>query len=76
MLELSNRIISLIESSRTRVANYVNSTIVFTYFEFGKLIIEEFQNGEERAKYGDNLLNSISIDLKSKGLIGFSVQNL
>jgi predicted nuclease of restriction endonuclease-like (RecB) superfamily len=76
VLELSNRIISLIESSRTRVANYVNSTMVFTYFEVGKLIIEEFQNGEERAKYGDNLLNSISIDLKSKGLKGFSVQNL
>ncbi|MFN3757287.1 MAG: YhcG family protein [Flavobacterium sp.] len=76
MLELSNKIISLIESSRTRVANYVNSTMVFTYFEVGKLIIEEFQKGEERAKYGDNLLNSISFDLKSKGLKGFSVQNL
>lgn len=76
MLELSNKIISLIESSRIRVANYANSVMVFTYFEVGKLIIEEFQNGKERANYGENLLYSISNDIKNKGLKGFSVQNL
>jgi predicted nuclease of restriction endonuclease-like (RecB) superfamily len=50
--------------------------MVCTYFEIGKSIVEEFQNGELRAEYGLGLMKKLSADLSQKGLKGFSVQNL
>lgn len=34
----------------------VNSTMVITYFEIGKISIEEEQAGKERAEYGKQLI--------------------
>lgn len=47
MIELSQNIISLIKTS--------NTTMVFTYFSIGKLIVDELQSGKEKAKYGTKL---------------------
>ncbi len=76
MIDLSNKIVSLIIDAKSKVASFANSAMVMTYFEIGRMIIEEFQNGEKRAEYGSNLLKIVSEDLTKKGLKGFSVPNL
>jgi predicted nuclease of restriction endonuclease-like (RecB) superfamily len=76
MIELSKKIIELIEQSRIQLAKAANSAMVFTYFHIGQLIVNEFQKGEKRAEYGSQLLKQVSIDLSDKLGKGFSVQNL
>lgn len=50
--------------------------MLHTYFNIGKLIIEELQQGEKRAGYGKSLLIEVSADLKERIGRGFSVPNL
>ena len=50
---------SLINESRKRVINYANYTLLFVYWNLGKMIVEE-QGGEERAKYGDRIIEELS----------------
>lgn len=76
MNELSNKIAELVEQARLQVAKVANSAMVFTYFQIGKMIVEELQNGEKRAEYGTQLLEIVSADLTQKFKRGFSVQNL
>jgi hypothetical protein len=42
----------IIESGRKAAYHAVNTNMVKTYWEIGQLIVEEEQQGEERAKYG------------------------
>ncbi|TRX29163.1 DUF1016 domain-containing protein [Flavobacterium franklandianum] len=76
MKELSDKIVALVEQARLQVAKVANSAMVFTYFQIGKMIVEELQNGEKRAEYGTQLLETVSADLTQKFKKGFSVQNL
>ena len=76
MIELSQKIIQIIETARSRVSIAVNTTMVHTYFEVGRMIVEELQEGKERAKYGTNLLNYVSKDLTVRLGKGFSETNL
>lgn len=76
MIDLSKKIIELISNARTRVAGYANFAMVVTYFEIGKNIVEEIQKGEERANYGEQILQQVAVDLRAKLGKGFSVQNL
>jgi predicted nuclease of restriction endonuclease-like (RecB) superfamily len=76
MIELSNRIIELIENARKHVVKTTNTTMIFTYFSIGKMIVEEFQSGKEKAGYGAQLLDKVSVDLTKKLGKGFSVDNL
>ncbi len=76
MMVLSKRIIELIENAKSTVAKTANSTMVFTYFYIGKLIVEEFQSGNVRAEYGQGLLKQLSDELNQRFKRGYSVQNL
>ena len=73
---LSKKIIDLIENARNFVIRNANTTMVFTYFSIGKMIVEELQNGNEKAVYGSKLLEFVSNDLKLQLKKGFSVDNL
>lgn len=73
---LSNKIIDLIENARNFVVRNTNTTMVITYFSIGKMIVEEWQNGNEKSIYGSKLLVFVSNDLKLKLGKGFSVDNL
>jgi len=44
-----NRIAAILTEARKSVVQTVNKTMVYTYFEIGKMIIEEEQKGKERA---------------------------
>ena len=56
---LYEEIRNLLISARKKVITTVNSALVMTYWQVGKMIVEA-QNGEERAGYGTNLLTHIS----------------
>lgn len=76
MITLSEKIIDLIQSARSHIAKAANTTMVFTYFQIGQMIVEELQQGETRAEYGEGLLKQVSADLTAKLGRGFSVDNL
>lgn len=70
------KISQLLELARNRVVVTVNQTMVLTYFEIGRTIVEEEQNGKNRAEYGKKLLKDLSIHLTEKFGRGFSEDNL
>lgn len=73
---LLNTISALLENARKSVVVAVNQTMVLTYFEIGKTIVEDEQNGEHRAEYGKTLLKDLSLHLTEKFGRGFSEDNL
>jgi len=50
--------------------------MVHTYFEVGRMIVEDEQQGKERAEYGKAVLKDLSVRLTEKFGNGFSVDNL
>ena len=73
---LYNKIASILEESRKFVATTVNTAMVQTYFEIGRLIVEEEQHGNVRAEYGKETLKNLSIKLTTNYGKGFSQRNL
>ncbi len=73
---LYSKIEELLSVARQKVLQTVNRTMVYTYYEIGKIIIEHEQGGKERAKYGKSLLKNISQKLSGNFGKGFSVDNL
>jgi predicted nuclease of restriction endonuclease-like (RecB) superfamily len=75
-MTLTDKIINLIEQAKARVFRIANSTMVCTNYLIGKLIVEEYQQGEARAEYGASLLQNVSAELTKQLGKGYSVQNL
>lgn len=73
---LSQKVSNLLNEARKRVLQTVNLTMVVTYFEIERMIVEEEQNGKERADYGIQLLTELSQNLTKEFGKGFSVTNL
>ncbi len=73
---LYSRIAQIIALARQKVASTVNLTMVHTYFEIGRMIVEEEQQGKERATYGKAVLKALSVKLLATFGKGFSVDNL
>ncbi len=67
---------SLLEEARRRTVRQINTVITQTYWEIGRLIVEEEQKGSERAKYREYLINRLSNDLTKQYKRGFSETNL
>ncbi|MGL1890619.1 MAG: PDDEXK nuclease domain-containing protein [Spirochaetaceae bacterium] len=70
------RILSIIDESRSNVVRTVNHEMVKAYWFIGKEIVEEQQNGKERAEYGDKLIELLSKKLTNNLGKGFSATNL
>ena len=78
---LQNKVIfqqvaELLQNARQQVLRIVNSTMTITYFEIGRIIVEEEQNGKDRAEYGKQLLKGLSQQLTEEFGKGFSIRNL
>lgn len=73
--ELFFDIKSLIEDSRSRVYKTVNIEMINLYWNIGKIIVEK-QNGQDRAKYVDYIIENLSNQLTNEFGKGFSVRNL
>jgi predicted nuclease of restriction endonuclease-like (RecB) superfamily len=74
--QLLTTIKNLLDQARKQVVQTVNLTMVKTYFEIGKMIVEDEQNGENRAEYGKEILKNLSAELTKEYGKGFSVTNL
>jgi len=74
--ELVQRISGLLNDVRHRIIQSVNHTMVLTYFEIGRMIVEEEQNGNERADYGKQITKMLSRKLTADFTKGFSQRNL
>lgn len=66
----------LVEAARRGSARTVNAFMTATYWEVGRRIVEFEQGGENRAKYGKELLKRLAEDLTARHGRGFSVDNL
>lgn len=66
---------TLIEESRNRVYKTVNTEMINLYWNIGKMIVD-MQEGNDKAKYGDHLIDNISIRLSSEFGKGFSTRNI
>ena len=71
-----NKVSDLLKAARKSVIQTVNHTMVITYYEIGKLIVNEEQQGKEKAKYGMNLINDLSKKLSDEFGKGFSPTNI
>ena len=71
-----SQIVELLQSARNNVVRVVNQTMVLTYFEIGRMLVEEEQEGKERADYGKQILKELSKVLTKEFGKGFSVDNL
>jgi predicted nuclease of restriction endonuclease-like (RecB) superfamily len=69
-------IVELLKAARSAAARNVNSIMTATYWEIGRRIVELEQQGEARAKYGDELIKQLANDLSSQFGRGFGVVNL
>ena len=74
--ELFQQIAVLLQDARQQVLRTVNSTMVYTYFEIGRMIVQEEHNGKERAEYGKQILKGLSQQLTNEFGKGFSLSNL
>lgn len=74
--ELYSQIASVLSKNRQFVVSTVNTTMVRTYFEIGRIIVENEQNGKSRAEYGKETLKNLSERLTKDFGKGFSVENL
>ena len=73
---LFQQVVELLQNARHQVLRTVNSTMVCTYFEIGRMIVEEEQSGKDRAEYGKQILKGLSDELKKEFGKGFSTDNL
>ena len=67
---------SIIEQGRRLAYTQLNATIIDTYWKIGRRIVEEEQNGQERAEYGMGLIDSLSQQLSIEYGEGFSARYL
>lgn len=47
---LYTQIAQLLQAARQNVVRAVNQTMVYTYYEIGRMIVEDEQQGKERAE--------------------------
>ena len=70
------RIQSLIEASRQHVVSTANLTLVWLYWNVGRVITQDIQQNQKRAGYGEQLLAALADKLTSMYGRGFSRPNL
>jgi hypothetical protein len=74
--ELIEQILSIIASAKERAIRSVDTERVFMYWQIGKVLFEEEQQGKEKAEYSKFLIKSISDTFQPQFGTGFSVRQL
>lgn len=74
--ELFQKVTQYIDSARNNIVRNVDCEMVQAYWLIGRDIIEEEQQGQQRAQYGKQLLQALSKKLTLKYGKGFSVTTL
>ncbi len=73
---LYGQIAELIQSARKQVVTQVNTTLLVTYWNVGRLIVEDEQKSEHRAEYGKQVIKELARRLTQDFGKGFSRANL
>ena len=73
---MMNEIRELLIAARQRVVVQVNTELLSTYWNVGRIIVEHEQQNKDRAEYGKQLLKELSKALTNEFGKGFSVSNL
>jgi len=66
----------ILEQARSRARNAINSAMVEAYWLIGQRIVEEEQQGEDKAQYGKRLMEELSRALTADFGKGFSYASL
>ncbi len=74
--QLINSIKKLIINVRQKVYRMVNSSLLETYWQIGKLIVEDEQQGNAKAQYGNATLKNLSKALTLEFGKGYDYTNL
>lgn len=69
-------VLQILQSARQKAYSAVNFAMVEAYWNIGKRIVEEEQDGDKRAAYGEGIIKSLSKNLSTELGKGFSVANL
>lgn len=79
-MEISNNYINeikkILKNARQKAYTAVNSAMVEAYWKIGRRIVEEEQNGKERAEYGKEILQNLSKELTEEFGKGYSYRTL
>ncbi len=67
---------NILIQAKHNIKTAVNLSMVYTYYEIGRMIVEEEQNGEQRAEYGQYILKNLSAYLTENFGKGYSPDNL
>ena len=67
---------SVLTEARNRAYQAINSAMVAAYWEIGRVIVEEEQQGAQRAEYGKQIIASLSERLRCDFGKGFDRSNL
>jgi len=74
--ELFGRVASILEQARASVVRAVNHNMVVAYWLIGREIVMELQRGQERAGYGERLVEYLSARLTATFGRWYSPENL
>ena len=74
--KLFENIKALLNEARNAVARNINTAMVMTYFQIGRMIVVDEQQGKARADYAEETLKNLSLDLTREFGKGFSERNL
>lgn len=74
--EIRNGIVDLLQIARAASARNVNAIMTATYWEIGRRIVESEMRGEDRADYGEKLVEQLAADLSRRFGRGFGKANL
>ncbi len=73
---LFEQVSKLIDEARKQVRTAVNTAMVYTYYGVGRYIVEDEQQGQERAEYGKTVLKKLSERLTKRYGNGWSAETL
>ena len=73
---MMDEIRELLKNARQNVATQVNTELLSTYWNIGRIIVEHEQDNKERADYGKQTLKQLSRELTQEFGKGFSRSNL
>lgn len=74
--DIISEVKELLSAARKNVAKQVNSELLITYWNIGRIIVEHEQKNNERAEYGQQTLKELSKALTKEFGKGFSRSNL
>ena len=73
---LYDKIRAILTAARENIVKTVNSTLVQTYWQIGRHIVEYEQHGQAKSTYGSDMINELSTRLVAEFGKGFTPSNL